>query len=158
MRTAYDFSPLYRSMIGVDRMANLIETAMRSEGDVNYPPYDIEKTGEDDYRITMAAAGFRPDELEITSQPNLLVVAGRKAKADDGRTFLHRGIAARNFERRFELADHVLVRSAAYADGVLTIDLAREVPEALKPRRIPIDAASDPVVHRLGDNKSERAA
>lgn len=158
MRTAYDFSPLYRSMIGVDRMANLIETAMRSEGDVNYPPYDIEKTGEDDYRITMAAAGFRSDELEITSQPNLLVVAGRKAKADEGRTFLHRGIAARNFERRFELADHVLVRSAAYADGVLTIDLAREVPEALKPRRIPIDAASDPVVHRLGDNKSERAA
>ena len=159
MRTAYDFSPLYRSMIGVDRMANLIETAMRSEGDVNYPPYDVEKTGDDAYRITMAAAGFRPDELEITSQPNLLVVAGRKAKAEDGRTFLHRGIAARNFERRFELADHVVVRSAACADGVLTIDLAREVPEALKPRRIPIGASNDQPVRKIeNNNKSENRA
>lgn len=142
MRTAYDFSPLYRSMIGVDRMADLIESAMRSDGDVNYPPYDIEKTGEDDYRITLAAAGFRPEELEVVSQPNMLVVSGRKAKADEGRTYLHRGIAARNFERRFELADHVVVRTAAYADGVLTIDLARELPEALKPRRIPIAGSS----------------
>jgi len=158
MRTAYDFSPLYRSMIGVDRMADLIEAAMRSDGDVNYPPYDIEKTGEDSYRIIMAAAGFRPDELEITSQPNLLVVTGHKAKAEEARTFLHRGIAGRDFERRFELADHVVVRSAAYADGVLTIDLAREVPEALKPRLIPIGASSDQVVQRLQDNKSERSA
>jgi molecular chaperone IbpA len=145
-------------MIGVDRMAELIETAMRSEGDVNYPPYDIEKTGEDHYRITMAAAGFRPDELEIISQPNLLVVAGRKAKAEDGRTFLHRGIAARNFERRFELADHVVVRSAACSDGVLTIDLAREVPEALKPRRIPIGVSNDRPVKTIGNGKSESRA
>lgn len=159
MRTAYDFSPLYRSMIGVDRMADLIEAAMRSEGDVNYPPYDIEKTGEDAYRITMAAAGFRSDELEIISQPNLLVVAGRKAKAEEGRTFLHRGIAGRNFERRFELADHVVVRSADHADGVLTIDLAREVPEALKPRRIPIGLGNDQGVHKIeNNNKSQRRA
>ena len=159
MRTAYDFSPLYRSMIGVDRMADLIDAAMRSEGDVNYPPYDVEKTDEDAYRITMATAGFRPDELEITSQPNLLVVIGRKAKAEEGRTFLHRGIAGRNFERRFELADHVVVRSAVYADGVLTIDLAREVPEALKPRRIPIGEPSDHGVHKIENNtKSERRA
>ncbi len=128
---------------------------MRSEGDVNYPPYDIEKTGEDAYRITMAAAGFRPDELDITSQPNLLVVTGHKAKAEEGRTFLHRGIAGRNFERRFELADHVVVRSAAHADGVLTIDLAREVPEALKPRRIPIGASNDRGVQKLEERKSE---
>lgn len=159
MRTAYDFSPLYRSMIGVDRMADLIEAAMRSEGDVNYPPYDIEKTGEDSYRIAMAAAGFRADELEIVSQPNLLVVVGRKAKAEEGRTFLHRGLAGRNFERRFELADHVVVRSAGYADGVLTIDLAREVPEALKPRRIPIGAGNDQAVEKIENNsQSERRA
>ena len=138
MRTAYDFSPLYRSMIGVDRVADLIETAMRSDGDHGYPPYDVEKTGEDAYRITLAAAGFRRDELELTAQPNLLVVSGRKARDDDDRKFLHRGIAGRSFERRFELADYVVVRAADYADGILSIDLVREVPEALKPRRIEI--------------------
>ncbi|WP_158918661.1 Hsp20 family protein [Caulobacter sp. S45] len=159
MRTAYDLSPLYRSMIGVDRMADLIDAAMRSEGDSNYPPYDIEKTGEDSYRVTLAAAGFSAAELEITAQPNLLIVAGRKAKADDGRTFLHRGIAGRNFERRFELADYVVVKSADYADGVLSISLAREVPEALKPRRIGIqsgDAAGN--VPRLEEPQAERRA
>ena len=138
MRTAYDFSPLYRSMIGGDRVADLIETAMRSDGDHGYPPYDVEKTGEDAYRITLAAAGFRRDELELTAQPNLLVVSGRKARDDDDRKFLHRGIAGRSFERRFELADYVVVRAADYADGILSIDLVREVPEALKPRRIEI--------------------
>ena len=138
MRTAYDFSPLYRSMIGVDRVADLIETAMRSDGDHGYPPYDVEKTGEDAYRITLAAAGFRRDELELTAQPNLLVVSGRKARDDDDRKFLHRGIAGRSFERRFELADYVVVRAADYADGILSIDLVRDVPEALKPRRIEI--------------------
>ncbi len=142
MRTAYDFSPLYRSMIGVDRMAALIETAMRSEGDTNYPPYDVEKTGEDAYRITIAAAGFARDELEITALPNLLVLTGRKQDADEGRVYLHRGIAGRSFERRFELADYVVVKAADYADGVLSIDLVREVPEALKPRKIEI-AVSD---------------
>jgi molecular chaperone IbpA len=141
MRTAYDLSPLYRSMIGVDRMADLIDTAMRSEGDSNYPPYDIEKAGDDRYRITVAAAGFRPEEMELIAQPNLLLVSGRKPKTDDGRKYLHRGIASRNFERRFELADYVVVKSANYADGVLSIDLAREVPEALKPRRIEIGPA-----------------
>lgn len=139
MRTAFDFSPLYRSVIGVDRMADLIETAMRSEGDSNYPPCDIEKTGEDTYRITLAVAGFGSDDLELTFQPNLLVVTGRKDKAEEDRAYLHRGIAQRAFQRRFELADYVMVKNAAYADGLLSIDLAREVPEALKPRRVPID-------------------
>src|ERR1700744_5545855 len=99
MRTSYDFSPLYRSMIGVDRMANLIEAAMKAEGGDTYPPYDIQKTGDDAYRVRLAAAGFSPDELELTAQPNLLIVAGRK-KADDfeDKTYLHRGIAGRNFE------------------------------------------------------------
>ena len=142
MRTAYDFSPLYRSMIGVDRMADLIDNAMRGEGDRTYPPYDVEKTGDDGYRISLAAAGFGAQELEITAQPNLLIVAGRKAGTDDdsARAYLHRGIAARDFERRFELADYVVVKSAGYDNGVLTIDLAREVPEALRPRRIVIGA------------------
>jgi len=143
MRTAYDFSPLYRSMIGVDRMADLVQSAMRSEADTGFPPYDVEKTGEDGYRITLAAAGFSAEELEITALPNLLIVAGRKAKVagEDERAYLHRGIAGRNFERKFELADYVVVKSAAYDNGLLSIDLAREVPEALKPRRIEIGAA-----------------
>jgi molecular chaperone IbpA len=137
MRMAYDFSPLYRSMIGADRMASLVESAMRHEGEA-FPPYDIEKTGENAYRITIAAAGFAPDELELTAQPNLLVIGGRKAESDEGRNYLHRGIAARAFERRFELADYVVVKDAAFVDGLLSIDLAREVPEALRPRRIEI--------------------
>lgn len=159
MRTAYDFSPLYRSMIGVDRMADLIDSAMRSEGDRSYPPYDVEKTSDDGYRITLAAAGFGPHELEITAQPNLLIVAGRKAKAEDdgAHTYLHRGIAARNFERRFELADYVVVKSASYDNGVLAIDLAREVPEALKPRRIEIGAAeATPNLRRINKEQAER--
>jgi molecular chaperone IbpA len=161
MRTAYDFSPLYRSVIGFDRMADLIDSAMRSEGDRSYPPYDVEKTSDDGYRITLAAAGFGPHELEITAQPNLLIVAGRKAKEDDdsAHTYLHRGIAARNFERRFELADYVVVKSAGYDNGVLTIELAREVPEALKPRRIEIGAAEAiPNVRRIHKDQGEDRA
>jgi len=161
MRTAYDFSPLYRSMIGVDRMADLIDSAMRSEGDRSYPPYDVEKTSDEGYRITLAAAGFGAHELEITAQPNLLIVSGRKAKeeGDSAHTYLHRGIAARNFERKFELADHVVVKSAGYDNGVLAIDLAREVPEALKPRRIEIGAAeSTPNVGRINKEETERHA
>jgi molecular chaperone IbpA len=156
MRTAYDFSPLYRSMIGVDHMATRIETAMRSDPEGNYPPYDIEKVGDDAYRITLAAAGFRPEDLELTAQPNLLIVAGRKAKAADERTYLHRGIAHRGFERRFELADYVVVKSADYADGMLSIELAREVPEALKPRRVEIVQANG--VERLETGRASRRA
>ena len=160
MRTAYDFSPLYRSMIGVDRMADLIDSAMRSDGDRSYPPYDVEKTGEDGYRITLAAAGFGAHELEIVAQPNLLIVTGRKAEGEDdgGRNFLHRGIAARSFERRFELADYVVVKSASYDNGVLAIDLEREIPEALKPRRVQIGGGNDatPNVRRLQKDQAEQ--
>ena len=158
MRQAYDFSPLYRSMIGVDRMADLIETAMRTDGDRSYPPYDIEKTSEEAYRITLATAGFAESELEITAQPNLLTVAGRKAAKDGERAYLHQGLAHRSFERRFELADYVVVKSATYADGLLTIDLAREVPEALRPRRIEIGGASPSPLARLGRGRERRAA
>lgn len=161
MRTAYDFSPLYRSMIGVDRMADLIDSAMRSEGDRSYPPYDVEKTSDDGYRITLAVAGFGAQELEITAQPNLLIVTGRKRKDDEvgARTYLHRGIAARDFERKFELADYVVVKSASYDNGVLAIDLAREVPEALRPRRIEIEASeATPNVRRFNKDQPERHA
>jgi molecular chaperone IbpA len=159
MRTAYDFSPLYRSMIGVDRMARFIDTAMKSDADTSYPPYDIEKLGEHGYRITLAVAGFGPSELEINAQPNLLVVSGHKAKASDGRAYLHRGIAGRDFERRFELADYIVVKGAEQADGLLSITLAREVPEALKPRRIDIQAVQGgKTVERLDAQPQERRA
>jgi molecular chaperone IbpA len=160
MRTAYDLSPLYRSMIGVDRMADLIDTAMKGGPEVPYPPYDIEKTGEDTYRITVAAAGFSAQELELIAQPNLLVVTGRKPKPDEeNRNFLHRGIATPNFERRFELADYVVVKGASYADGVLSIDLAREVPDALKPRAVEIKRAAEPKAQqRVSDRPSGKAA
>jgi molecular chaperone IbpA len=157
MSTAFDFSPLYRSMIGVDRMADLAEAALRSNADASYPPFDVEKTGQDSYRVTIAAAGFSPAELEVTAQPNLLVVSGKKARAEEGeRNFLHRGVAMRGFERRFELADHEVVRSASHADGLLTIELEREVPEALKPRRIEIGQARQQQL--AGPDKARKAA
>ena len=139
MRT-YDFSPLYRSAVGFDRMANLLESAARNTQENGWPPYNIETTGENAYRIEIAVAGFKPDELNIEAKENLLTVTGRKTANDDGanRTFLHRGLAERDFERRFQLADYVIVEKADLANGLLTIDLKRELPEALKPRRIEI--------------------
>jgi molecular chaperone IbpA len=139
MRTTFDFTPLFRSSIGFDRMLNALETASRIDTVDNWPPYDIAKTAEDDYRITMAVAGFAQDELAITQEQNMLMVAGQKAGEDRGE-YLHRGIAARAFERRFELADHVKVVGANLVNGLLTIDLKREIPEEMKPRRIEIAA------------------
>ncbi|HLZ73592.1 Hsp20 family protein [Phenylobacterium sp.] len=157
MRQAYDFSPLYRSMIGADRMADLIETAMRTDIDRSYPPYDIEKTADDAYRITLATAGFASEDLEITAQPNLLIVAGRQ-RAEGERVYMHRGLAHRAFERRFDLADHVVVKSATYADGLLTIDLAREVPEALRPRRVEIGGGQVAALDQPERPRTRRAA
>ncbi|WP_293679741.1 Hsp20 family protein [uncultured Phenylobacterium sp.] len=141
MRTAYDLSPFYRSMIGVDRLSDLVEAAVgRDEGGTG-PSYDVQKTGEDAYRITLATPGFAQDDLEITTQPNLLIVTGRPAAAGaavKAGSYLHRGIVAAAFERRFGLADHVVVRGARYEHGLLSIDLVREAPDALKPRRIEI--------------------
>ncbi|TPN97203.1 Hsp20 family protein [Mesorhizobium sp. B1-1-5] len=139
MRTTFDFSPLFRSSIGFDRMLNALETASRIETVDNWPPYDIAKTAEDDYRINMAVAGFSLDELAITQEQNMLMVSGQKAGEDKGE-YLHRGIAGRAFQRRFELADHVKVVGASLANGLLTIDLKREIPEEMKPRRIEIAA------------------
>lgn len=159
MRTAIDLSPLYRSVIGFDRLADLIDMAMQGDEDRSYPPYDIEKTGDDAYRITLAVAGFKPGDLEITTQPNLLVVKGGGGGDPSAeRTYLHRGIARRAFERRFELADYVVVKGAAHTDGVLSIDLARETPEALKPRRIEVRARSDETAQLTDQNAKTRAA
>ena len=140
MRTI-DFSPLYRSVVGFDRLANLLETASVDAAS-GYPPYNIERTDENAYRIDIAVAGFRPDELEIEVKENLLTVTGRKTANDEARRFLHRGLAERNFERRFQLADYVIVSDANLADGLLSISLKRELPEALKPRRIEISTAT----------------
>lgn len=136
MRTI-DFSPLYRSVVGFDRLADLLETA-RVDAAAGYPPYNIERTDENAYRVEIAVAGFRPEELNIEVKENLLTVQGRKAANDDQRKYLHRGLAERNFERRFQLADYVVVTEAGLADGLLSISLKRELPEALKPRRIEI--------------------
>ncbi|HEY7884624.1 MAG TPA: Hsp20 family protein [Cellvibrionaceae bacterium] len=140
----FDFSPLYRSAIGFDRVASMLDTLSRSEqAQPSYPPYNIELTGEDHYRISMAVAGFDQRELSIEVNQNNLTVSGNKGDEQDQRTYLHQGIAARNFERRFQLADHVRVESAAFENGLLHIDLVREVPEAIKPRTIEISGPAN---------------
>jgi molecular chaperone IbpA len=138
MRT-FDLTPLYRSTVGFDRLASILDQVMSADVSQNtYPPYNIEKTGEDAYRITLAVAGFAEDELTIESREGQLVVTGRKAEVEEKANVLHRGIATRAFERRFQLADHVRAVEAVTENGLLHIDLVREVPEALKPRKIEI--------------------
>ena len=135
---AHDFAPLYRSVVGFDRLASLLDAAAAGDSAGGYPPYNIETVGDNAYRIEMAVAGFKPDELSVDVKENVLTVVGRKAANDDVRRFLHRGLAERNFERRFQLADYVVVTDAQLADGLLSIALRRELPESLKPRRIEI--------------------
>ena len=137
MRTNFDFTPFRRSTVGFDRLFDLLENGTSWQTAENYPPFDLEKTGDDSYRITLAVAGFRPDEIDVTAQQNLLIVTGRKQQEDEGR-YIHRGIAARGFERRFGLADYVQVRSAELKDGILSVELLREIPEEMKPRKIEI--------------------
>ncbi len=137
MRPTFDFAPLFRSSVGFDQLLNALETSSRPEAVDSWPPYDILRSGKDEYRITMAVAGFSPEDLTLTQEPNILVVAGQKANEAQGQ-YLHRGIAQRSFQRRFELADHVKVTGANLVDGLLTIELVREIPEAMKPRRIQI--------------------
>lgn len=136
----YDFSPLFRTAIGFDRLARQLETARSLPEAQSYPPYNIEKTGEDSYVLTMAVAGFGPNDLDIVARENTLTVAGRAPQNEEGRAFLHRGIAGRAFERRFVLADHIVVEGAALENGLLQLNLKRVVPEALKPRRITVQA------------------
>lgn len=136
----FDFTPYRRSTVGFDRLFDLLERQARANAGDNYPPFNIERSSDDAYRVTIAVAGFKPNELDITAQQNLLVVSGRKAAESESRgNFLHMGIANRNFERRFELADFVRVSDANLEDGLLTIDLVREVPEAMKPKKIAIN-------------------
>jgi molecular chaperone IbpA len=138
-----DFAPLYRSAIGFDRLAHLFNETQRAEAAPSYPPYNIELVAEDKYRITMALAGFERSELEIESERDVLKIVGRKQKVAAAGTFLHRGIAARDFEHSFRLADHVKVVGAKLDNGLLNIELIREVPEVYKPRKIVIDGSND---------------
>ncbi len=136
--TSFDFAPLYRSAIGFDRLAQLMDNALRADSQPSYPPYNIELAGEDKYRITMAVAGFDRSELDIEIEQDGLKIVGRKQKQTAKTTYLHRGIAARDFEHRFQLAEHVKVMGASLENGLLSIELVREVPEAMKPRRVAI--------------------
>ena len=142
MMTTLDFAPLFRTAIGFDRLARLVDAASASADASGYPPYNIEKTGDDTYRLTMAVAGFAPEDLELTAKENTLLVAGRVKQEGDKPELLYRGIAGRAFERRFVLADHIVVEDADLANGLLHVGLKRVVPEALKPRRITIDSAA----------------
>ncbi len=151
-----DFSPYRRSMVGFDRLFDMIENQARANSGDNYPPFNIEKRGDDAYRITLAVAGFKPADLDITAQQNLLVIQGRKGEEPVEGKLLHVGIAQRGFERRFELADYVRVADAGLEDGLLVIDLVREVPEAMKPKKILI-GGQKPLSVVAGDASSEAA-
>jgi len=142
MRT-FDLTPYRRSTVGFDRVFDMLEAKVRGETDDGFPPFDLEKQGEDSYRITIAVAGYGPDEIEIVAHENLLTIKGQKAAESGNRQYLHRGIANRSFERRFGLADFVQVQSASFDNGLLRITLKREVPEAMKPRKIEIDASAN---------------
>ncbi|HEY1934646.1 MAG TPA: Hsp20 family protein [Acetobacteraceae bacterium] len=150
--TTFDFSPLFRTAIGFDRMARLMDSAVSGAEAPSYPPYNIEKTGDDTYRLTMAVAGFRPEDLDMTVKENTLVISGRVSAENQKGEVLYRGIAGRAFERRFVLADHLVVEGADLANGLLHVGLKRVVPEALKPRKIAIGGnapsaiANDPQV------------
>lgn len=154
----FDFTPYRRTMVGFDRLFDLLENQGRMNSGDNYPPFNIERRGEDAYRITLAVAGFKPDDLDITAQQNLLVVQGKKADDTSAGQYLHVGIAQRGFERRFELADYVRVDGANLEDGLLTIDLVREVPEAMKPKKITVGAQKTLSVVRDAEDGSSQAA
>jgi molecular chaperone IbpA len=150
MRSAFDFAPFRRSTVGFDRLFDMLENSTLGQTQENYPPFDLIKEGENEYRIELAVAGFKPEELDITAQQNVLIVSGRKKEESDekGSDYIYRGIATRSFERRFALADHIQVRGADIRDGLLSIELVREIPEAMKPKKIDIG----------GSKRSERSA
>ena len=159
---ALDFSPLFRTAIGFDRLARQIETTRSLPEAQSYPPYNIEKTGEDSYVLTMAVAGFGPGDIEVVARENTLAVSGRAPQSEEGRAFLHRGIAGRAFERRFVLADHIVVEGATLENGLLQLSLRRVVPEALKPRRIAVQAGrptvEQPAIANEQDGEQAKAA
>ena len=150
MRT-FDFAPFYRSTVGFDRLFSLLDQVSTADGGASYPPYNIERTGDDQYQVAIAVAGFAPADLSIETKDNVLLVrGGKREKQEEAREILHHGIGTRAFERRFQLADYVQVRSANLENGLLIIDLQREVPEAMKPRQIPINGGAP----RLVDSKA----
>jgi molecular chaperone IbpA len=144
MRSAFDFAPYRRSTVGFDRLFDMLENSSVGGSQENYPPFDLIKLGDNEYRIELAVAGFKSDEIDITAQQNVLIVSGRKNEESEekGSDYIYRGIANRSFERRFALADHIQVRGADLKDGLLAIELVREIPEAMKPRKIDIGGAS----------------
>jgi molecular chaperone IbpA len=144
MRSAFDFAPFRRSTVGFDRLFDMLENSSLGNGGENYPPFDLIKEGDNEYRIELAVAGFGSDEIDITSQQNQLIVSGRKSDETEekGSDYIYRGIANRSFERRFALADHIQVKGAGLKDGLLSIDLVREIPEAMKPKKINIGSSA----------------
>ncbi|MXO90312.1 Hsp20 family protein [Pontixanthobacter aquaemixtae] len=154
----FDFTPYRRSTVGFDRLFDLLENQSRNSGGENYPPFNIERRGEDNYRITLAVAGFKPADIDITAQQNLLTVQGKKREEPSPDSdMLHLGIANRGFERRFELADFVLVENAGLEDGLLTIDLVREVPDAMKPKKIAVNGQPSLEVVKNDDDSADAA-
>ena len=156
--TTVDFAPLFRTAIGFDRLARLVDTAASGQEAQSYPPYNIEKTGDDSYRLTMAVAGFRPEDLDITVKDNTLFVSGRVANEGQRAEILYRGIAGRAFERRFVLADHIVVEGADVQNGLLHVGLKRVVPEALKPRKIAIGNTAPAAITATPEANDAQAA
>ena len=161
MRSAFDFAPYRRSTVGFDRLFDMLENSNTGQAQENYPPFDLIKLGDNDYRIELAVAGFKPDEIDITAQQNVLIVTGRKGEDNESRgsDYIYRGIANRSFERRFALADHIQVKGADMRDGMLQIELVREIPEAMKPKKIDIGGSQrEPQHDRIGSEDQRQPA
>ncbi len=158
MRSTTDFAPYRRSSVGFDRLFDMLENASFGGAGENYPPFDLIKEGDNEYRIELAVAGFKPNEIDITAQQNVLIVSGRKGEDSEqgNANYVYRGIANRSFERRFALADHIQVRGADLKDGLLAIELVREIPEAMKPRRIEINGGSSHTIEARAENDAQQ--
>jgi molecular chaperone IbpA len=159
MRSAFDFAPFRRSSVGFDRLFDMLENSSFGQTQENYPPFDLIKVGENEYRIELAVAGFKPDELDITAQQNVLIVSGRKNEDSEQTSsdYIYRGIATRSFERRFALADHINVKAADMKDGLLAIDLVREIPESMKPKKIDIGGEAKLASEQTVEAEAEHA-
>ena len=159
MRSAFDFAPYRRSTVGFDRLFDMLENSSFGQSQENYPPFDLIKAGDNEYRIELAVAGFKPDELDIIAQENVLIVSGRKTEDSEqhGADYIYRGIANRSFERRFALADHIKVKGADMKDGLLVVDLVREIPESMKPKKINIGGGSSERQERSAIGGGEQA-
>ncbi len=160
MRSAFDFAPFRRSTVGFDRLFDMLENSAPGANGENYPPFDLIKAGDNAFRIELAVAGFKPEEIDITAQQNVLVVTGRKADEtqERGSDYIYRGIANRSFERRFALADHIQVRGADMKDGLLAIELVREIPEAMKPKKINIGTSAGEQQRSIGGSGEQPAS